>query len=78
MLDAATAVSRGGSLFRKKLLVMMAILETTPELADRTEPRSPGLGRLVWRLGTSGARAAFQLAAGLALTAVLTGRRDER
>jgi hypothetical protein len=78
MLDAGTALARGGSLFRKKLLVMMAILETTPEFVDRTEPRSLGLGRLAWRLGTSGLRTAFHLVAGLALSAALTGRRDER
>jgi hypothetical protein len=77
MLDAAMAMTRPESLLRKKLLVMMAILETTPEHVARTEARSVGLPRLAWRLGTAGVTAAFNLAAGLALSVAIR-RRDGR
>src|SRR5688500_17825741 len=40
MLDAGTALSGVAPVFRKKLLVMMAIVETTPAFAAKTEPRS--------------------------------------
>ena len=75
MLDAGTALSGAAPLFRRKLLVMMALVETTPELFDRTAPASPGLARLLLRLGLAGARTAVNLAAGLALSAALTRRR---
>jgi hypothetical protein len=74
-LDASAGVLRPGSLLRKKLLVMMAILETTPEHAPRTEPRAASLPGLVLRLGTAGIAAAFNLAVGIALSAAITRRR---
>jgi hypothetical protein len=77
MLDAAAGVTGGGeSLLRKKLLVMTAIVETTPENVERTEQRSVGLPRLAMRVGVAGARAAFHVATGLVLTAAL--RRPKR
>ena len=78
MLDAAAglAAMRGGepSLLRKKLLVMTAIVETTPEYVARTEPRSASLPELAVRLGMAGARTAFHAAAGLALYALVRRR----
>lgn len=77
MLDAATGLVtlRGGySLLRKKLLVMMAILETTPEHVARTEPKTVGVTELVVRLGVAGARTAVNAAAGLALLAMVKRR----
>jgi len=74
MLDAAAGLRGGASLLRKKLLVMTAILETTPEYVERTEPRSVGLPLLAVRLGVAGARTAFHAATGLALTAALRRR----
>ena len=78
MLDAATGLAalRGGepSLLRKKLLVMTAIVETTPDYVKWTEPRAAALPELVVRLGVAGARTALNAAAGLALLAVVKRR----
>jgi hypothetical protein len=72
MLDAAEGLLDGrASLLRKKLLVMTAIVETTPELVDKTEARAAGLPAVVFRVGVAGARTAFHAAAGLALRAVI-------
>jgi hypothetical protein len=78
MLDAAEGLAgmRGGepSLLRKKLLVMTAIVETTPEYVARTEPVSASLPALALRLGMAGARTAFHAATGLALLAMVKRR----
>jgi hypothetical protein len=72
MLDAAEGLRNGReSLLRKKLLVMTAIVETTPELVDKTEQRGAGLPAIAWRVGVAGARTAVNAAAGLALRAVI-------
>src|SRR5687767_14205873 len=50
MLDAATglvALRGHPSLLRKKLLVMVAILETTPQHVERTEAKTVGMTELV-------------------------------
>lgn len=79
LLDAGTALVRGAPLLRRKLLVMMAILEATPEHAERTLPvGGAGLPRLVLRLGRAGATAALKLGAGAALAAAVTRNRDRR
>jgi hypothetical protein len=78
LLDAALAVSDPTSLFRKKLLVMMAILETTPQFAARTAPRARGLAPTIARVGAAGVSTVLHVAAGLALSAALRGRRDAR
>ena len=72
LFDASTGLSPG-SRFRKKLLVMMAILETTPTFVERTSPVSVGFGTLVVRVGAAGAVTAVKLVAGLALTFAITG-----
>lgn len=74
MLDAAAGLTGKAPLFRKKLLVMTAIIETTQEFVDRTEQQAVGLPRLAVRLGVAGARTAFHVATGLALSAVLRRR----
>lgn len=78
LLDAAAglAAMRGGepSLLRKKLLVMTAIVETTPEYVARTEPRSASLPALAVKLGLAGARTAFNAAVGLALYTLVKRR----
>ena len=75
MLDAAEGIAalRGGepSLLRKKLLVMTAIVETTPAYVKWTEPRAAALPELIVRLGVAGAKTAINVAAGLALLAVV-------
>lgn len=74
MLDAGTGLLAPQSLFRKKLLVMMAIVETTPAYAARTEQRSVGLPELVLRVGVAGARTVMNAAAGVALVAIASRR----
>lgn len=75
MLDAAAGITEGGtSLLRKKLLVMTAIVETTPALVERTEQRAVGLPRLALRVGAAGARTAFHVVTGLALRALVKRR----
>jgi hypothetical protein len=74
MLDAAAGVRGGASLLRRKLLVMTAIVETTPENVDKTEQRAVGLPTLVARVGVATARTAMSAGAGLVLAAVLRRR----
>lgn len=69
MLDAASALLDPTCLLRKKLLVMTAIVETTPALVDRTAQRAVSLPQLALRVGAAGARTAVNAAAGLALLA---------
>lgn len=69
MLDAGSGLSGGESLLRKKLLVMTAIVETTPELVERFEQRAASLPGLAWRVGIAGARTALHAASGLVLVA---------
>src|SRR5687767_12542433 len=77
-LDARAGLLRPASLLRKKLLVMLAIVETTPDLAPRTEPRAASLGVLALRLGRAGASAAVNVVAGVVLSAVIARRRRAR
>jgi len=77
LFDASTGGSPG-SRFRRKLLVMMAILETTPRFADQTAQVSVGLGELAVRVGAAGALALCKLVAGLALSFAVTGSRSPR
>lgn len=74
LLDAAAGLTASGSLLRRKLVVMTAILETTPELVTKTEPRVVGLPQLAVRLGVAGVRTAFGVAAGLVLSSVVKRR----
>jgi len=74
LLDAAAGLTAASSLLRKKLLVMTAIVETTPELIAKTEPRAVGLPQLTVRLGIAGVRTALEVALGLALAAVVKRR----
>lgn len=74
MLDASSGVIGGNSLLRKKLLLMTAIVETTPELVERTEPTSVDLPRLALRVGTAGVRTVFNVVSGLVLQTMLRRR----
>lgn len=74
-LDAGTAVMGDAPLLRKKLVVMMAILEATPDHIEATAPvENAGIALLVWRLGRAGAKAAVKLVVGSALAAVVMRR----
>jgi len=66
-LDAAAGVFAPQSLLRKKLLVLSAVLETTPRFADRFLPEPSGTGTLVVKLTALIATAAFRFLVGAAL-----------
>jgi len=71
-LDAGTALTRGAPLLRRKLVVMMAILEATPEFLEQTAPiDDAGIAALAWRLGRAGAKAAAKIVGGTLLAAVV-------
>jgi hypothetical protein len=65
LLDGASGLLRPASLLRRKLLVMLALLETTPELAGWFEPPARGWARTIASLIGQGALGVLQLAAGL-------------
>ena len=73
-LDAAAALVRRDSRLREKLLVMAAVLETTPRFADDFLPRACGRLALLGRLTGIGLRAIGETAVGLALYAVIRAR----
>jgi hypothetical protein len=73
-LDAAAGILGSNSLLRKKLLLMTAIVETTPELVDRTQPTALSLPHLVVRVGVAGARTALSVVSGLALHVIVRRR----
>lgn len=74
-LDAGTVFKREAPLLRRKLVVMMAIVEATPDHIERTGPvEDAGLPMIVWQLGRAGATAAIKLVAGTALAAWVTRR----
>jgi hypothetical protein len=66
-LDAAAALRQPAGRLRGKVLVMSAVLETSPALADEFLPRSVPAGMLVVRLAAAGAVAIAQAALGLLL-----------
>lgn len=74
-LDAAAGVLRPGSTLRSRILVMAAILETSPAFANEFLPRSTSLGALVAQLGMHGTRAIVRLVVGLLLYPAATRSR---
>lgn len=75
LLDAAAGILRPGGALRNRLLVMAAILETSPAHADDFLPRSASLGSLVAQLAVHGARAITALVVGLPVYWVATRSR---
>jgi hypothetical protein len=73
-LDAALALLRPASLLRARLLVMAAILETTPVHAADFLPRPTKLRPLAWRLLVLGVVAVAQVLVGAALYPIARGR----
>jgi hypothetical protein len=73
-LDAVLALLRPQSLLRARLLVMAAILETTPAHAADFLPRPVGMGRLAWRLPVLGLVAIAQVLVGAAVYPIARGR----
>ena len=66
-LEAASGLLRPESLLRRKLLVMTAVLETSPEHAEAFLPARASLPALVGRLGALGAAATLKAALGTLL-----------
>jgi hypothetical protein len=73
-LDAAAALVARDSRLRQRLLVMAALLETTPEGAGEFLPREPGLAGLAFRLPAIGLGAVARLALGLVLFPIAAAR----
>jgi len=78
-LDAAAGIRRPAARLRGKVLVMAAILETSPEYAELFLPRDVGPFRLCAGLAIHGAAAVWRVLAGLVLWpgAVRAGREAE-
>lgn len=66
-LDAATGLLNRQALLRNKILLMLGLLETTPEHVDFFTPRQCSRPRLVARLGWWVVRMAGKLLGGLIL-----------
>lgn len=66
-LDAAAGLLERDGLLRSKLLVLTAVLETSPTFADEFLPRGASLARLLSGLGVAGVAAVLRLALGLLL-----------
>lgn len=66
-LDAASALVQPGGRLRGKVLVMAAVLETSPALADEFLPRDVPRGRALIQLAAAGLAAATRAAGGLLL-----------
>jgi hypothetical protein len=72
LLDAACGWLRPGARLREKILVMAAVLETTPEFADEFLPRTAPPAALVVRLAGLGLLAAARAAVGILLLPIAT------
>jgi hypothetical protein len=68
-LDAAAGLRRPGGLLRSKVLVMAAILETSPAFADEFLPHTVPSAALVLCVGVYGLLAVMQAAVGILLYA---------
>lgn len=66
-LDAAAGLLRPGGALRNRVLLMAAVLETTPEFADHFLPRQLGPLALVLRVGAAGLVAVGNAVLGLVL-----------
>jgi hypothetical protein len=73
-LDAAAALVARDSRLRQRLLVMAALLETTPEGAGEFLPREPGLGALAVGLPVIGLAAVARVLLGLVLFPIAAAR----
>jgi hypothetical protein len=74
MLDAACGLLRPGGALRNRVLLMAAILETSPEFADDFLPHHSGPLALVLRVGVAGAVAVANALAGAILLQLATRR----
>lgn len=77
-LDAAAGLIRPDSLLRRKILLMLAILETSPELARRFEPEDSGKMNLFLRLTGVAIASVVTIGIGLGVFAVVRRARCAR
>jgi len=73
-LDAATALLRPTSLLRAKILVMAAVLETTPRFAGEFLPHPSGRLALLGRLAVIGLVAGLRTVVGIGLYGLVRAR----
>jgi hypothetical protein len=66
-LDAACGLARPGGALRNRVLLMAAVLETTPEFADDFLPHHLGPLALAARVGVAGVLAVANALGGLLL-----------
>jgi len=75
LLDAGTAFVGDAPRLRRRLIVMTAVLEATPDHVDRTLPvDGAGLPETLVRLGIAGVTAGVKLALGVPLAWAVTRR----
>ncbi len=70
MLDGGLAIIRPQSELRRRIFIMLAILEATPEHAARFLPQQRGAG-YAFLVALSAARAIFRAAAGIVIVKAL-------
>jgi hypothetical protein len=73
-LDAAAAIIPGGEALRARVLLMAAVLETSPDFATDFFPREVNRERLVMELVTSSLAAGARLAVGVPLLLLVRRR----
>jgi hypothetical protein len=74
LLDAAAGLLRPGGALRSRVLLMAAVLETTPEFADDFLPHHVGPLALVLRVALAGAVAVADALGGLVLHRLVVRR----
>jgi hypothetical protein len=74
LLDAASGVVAPDSLLRRKLLLMLAVLETDPTHQGAFDPVPAAAPRLAARLAAEAARFAAKVALGLPVLALARSR----
>lgn len=82
VLESALGLIRPDALLRRKLVVLVAIIETDPRFANRFEALAPGRANAVLRLLGLGLSSAFKLTCGILLYPIVklhgTGRTGPR
>lgn len=63
-LDAASGLLRPHSLLRKKILLMIALLEASPEFTEFFVPEAMSVSRFLWHMTGYGLSSAAKLAVG--------------
>ena len=64
-LDAASALLRPQSVLRSKILLMMAVLEATPQFTDAFIPEFFSIPQFLWRMAGYGISSALKVTIGI-------------